>query len=262
LLYQSSSYGDDEMTAEDASTAPSRPRRRFWGWKGITTIFVFVAIAWAVAYHFRFHALWIYESNHLNLGDVTAIPNQPMPGSATPGDWVRCRANAIEVWLPPELARNMVAPKNGATAIVFKDKSKCVIVDPPSDIKTFTDLLDSADKFCPVSHRPFTLPGLRLCCYGASSNDFRWSMSPAEARWHAFRITTRRLMQSGGSEGHTESLERVGFDGIIDFKGERASFDWQSSDPPITGYVNFVDESELFDPSWIRAACQSLRVPK
>jgi hypothetical protein len=246
---------------EASSAKNARTSFRFGPWKMIGAVVAIVLIASAAAYHFRFHAIWMYESNHHDLGDISAIPNQPMTDCPTPGDWVRCRANGIEISLPPEIAKNAVPPKKGTSMYLFGNKSRGVFFGPPDDVSLFSDLLDSADRFCPEPHRPFTMPLLRLSCYAASSSDFHWSMSPASARWHTFRIATRKLMP--GSLERIEMFERAGLEGILIFeRKDFAFFEWHGGDPPSQGQMHFVNNTDDPGVDWIRAVCQSLRLAK
>lgn len=237
-------------------------QRRLWGrvrpfTVAVVALLVVFGIVLLAGLHYRSHLLWRYEASRLGLHDVQAISDRPMPESPIPNGWVRCRVGCIEFNLPPELAGNKVAQKNGASFVTFQDGSRAVVVALPTDASEFSDLLKTASKLCPPQQ--FTMPRLRLACYQASWDDFRWSMTPNEVRWHAFCITTSKLIRPM-SEGHTESLFRQDLDGIIHFGGERIVFDWQSNDRACGGYMQFIDHGEKIDPTWIRAVCQSLKL--
>lgn len=224
----------------------------------LVAIVVLLAVMAATAWHYRYHLWWLYGSSRLGLGEVQAIPDHPMPNIPTPQGWVRCRVGCVEFSLPPELAKNRAAPKNGAPIVTFQEGSRSVIVDLPRDEGELSDLLEIAAGLCPQSQR-FTIPRLRRACYQASSGDFRWSMTPNEVRWHAFCIAMRKLMELI-PDGYTESFFREGVEGIVHFGGERAVFEWETSDRRCGGYMHFIDRTGKVDPFWVRAVCGSLKV--
>lgn len=213
-----------------------------------------------IALHYRSHLLWRYEASRLGLQGVRAIPDRPMPDTPTPDGWLRCRVGGIEFSLPPELADNRAAQERGASFVTFQHDSRAVVVALPTGTSEFSGLLKTASELCPRSE-PFTMPRLRRACYQASSDDFRWSMTPDEVRWLAFCITTSKLIRPK-SDGYTESLLRQDLDGIIHFRGERAVFDWQSNGDTLGGYMHFIDHGDTADHTWMRAVCQSLAISK
>lgn len=233
--------------------------RQFRPFARATVAFVVILGVMAmIALHYRVHLSWRYEASRLGLTDVRAIPDRPMPDSPMPADWLPCRVGRIEFSLPPELAGNRVAPENGAPIAIFYFGPRTVYVHFPEGTSDVSDLLKTASELCPTSPR-FTLPRLRLACYQAGADDFRWAMTRDEVWWLAFRITTGKLVRLG-SGGHIESFFRQDLDGIIHFDGKRAQFDWQSNYYPLGGYMNFIDRGDKVDPAWIRAVCQSLKV--
>lgn len=247
------------MSCSD-TTFPKRRRQwdRFGGRAMVVTVLVAgCTIAAAIAFHYRVHLFWRYAESRLDLHDIEAVPNSPMPETAVPNGWVRCRVGCMEFSLPPELARNMTSPGHDKSIVLFMHGSRKVIVASHTT-NEFSDLLREASELCPTSQQ-FTLPSFRLACYQASSDDFSWSMTLEEVRWHAFCITMSGLtrLQSGG---HTETLFRRDLDGIAHFDGDRASFDWQCKDGMCAGYTHLIDFGEKPDPTWIRAVCQSLRL--
>jgi len=224
----------------------------------LMAVLVLLAVMSVTAWHYRYHLRWLYESSHLQLRDVQAIPDHPMPKTPTPQGWVRCRVGCVTFSLPPELAKNRAAPKNGTPIVTFQQGSRSVIVDLPRDEGELSGLLEIAAGLCPQSQR-FTILRLRRACYQASSGDFRWSMTPNEVRWHAFCIAMRKLMELI-PDGYTESFFREGVEGIVHFGGERAVFEWESSDGRCGGYMHFIDRTGKVDPVWVRAVCGSLKV--
>jgi hypothetical protein len=217
---------------------------------------ILVLIGW----YYRFHLMWLYAANHLGLASVQAVPDRPMPETPIPKDWVRCSLGRIEFSLPTELAKNKVPQKEGITVSAFRHGSRVVLVGSPSDSSDISGLLKAATHLSPQSES-FTLPKLRLACYQASSNDFRWSMTPKQAGWHAFRITTSSMLRLMPG-GHTESLLRKDLDAVVHFDDERAALDWQSDECKLGGYMHFMERDGKINPDWVRAICQSLKVLK
>ncbi len=83
-------------------------------------------------------------------------------------------------------------------------------------------------------------------------------MTSEELKWHAFRITTSRLIRPG-SVNYTESFSQNGLDGVAHFHGHRVALDWQFTDGQ-GGYIHFRDLDGKVEPDWIRAVCQSLNI--
>ena len=253
------SSGDDKMTG--SGTALPEPRwhgRRFRpSTRAVVVLITVLGVVASVVLYYRSHLFFRYEASRLGLHDVPAIPDRPMSDSPTPDGWLRCRVGPIEFSLPPELADNRAAPNKGASFIKFEHGSRTVIVFLPTVASDVADLLKTASDLSPQSQR-FTVPQLRRACYQASSDDFRWSMTPKEVRWHAFCIITGQLMRTKSHE-YTESHVCQDFDGIIEFGDKRIFFEWQSNDR-MWGTMHFIDREDKADPTWIRTVCQSLKV--
>lgn len=247
------------MSKDAAVSGQRQLQGKFGACKLVAIFFVFLLlISLFIVIRFRFHLSWKYESGRLGLSTIRATPDRPMPESQSPDSWLRCRVGCVEFSLPPELANNKVVKKNGTSPVTFMHDSRVVIVSMPENMSGFSDLLKTASKLSPHSQR-FTLPRLRRECYQASSDDFRWSMTPEEVSWHAFCVTTSKLIRTH-SDGYTESLFRRDWDGIAHFRRERVIFSWQSNVRMLGGSIHFVDHSENADQTWVREVCHSLEV--
>ena len=248
----------------DCSNTDSSKQRRRWGPFGprgnlVVALIVGCVVAAGIAFHFRLHLLWKYTESSLDLHDVQAIPNRPMPKVAVPDGWVRCREGCIEFNLPAELAENRIVPETGVTLVGFQNGSRRVLSDAFMHTAGISELLKAASEACPTTQRFTTMPRLRLACYQTAAGDFRWSMNAEEVRWHNFLILTRQLIATG-SEGHTETFFGKDLDGIVHFTGERAALDWQSTNGPHAGHMHFRDRDQRIDPAWVRAVCRSITV--
>ncbi len=224
---------------------------------GVVLVTGFGVMALA-AWYYRVHLVWLYQARRLGLQEVQAIPDRPMPVTPLPSDWVRCRVGGIELSLPPELANNKVAAAKDGNIVKFQHGSQAVTIVSPKDMAEFAKFLRVVSELCPGSPR-FTLPRLKLVYYGTSSDDFSWSMTPEEVRWHAFCMSNGKLVRPE-SNGRTESFFRDDFDEIVHFGRGHAEFDWQSNDRMYGSYMYFFYDDDEFDPTWIRAVCQSIKL--
>lgn len=222
---------------------------------GSVAFIVGVLVLTGLRYHT--HLFWKYEEKRLGLQSIRAIPDDPMPKTLIPDDWVRCRVGCVEFSLPYELAASETASANGSSLFLCQHGSRVVAVSACIDEYEVAGLLKAATHLCPGS-QCYTMPSLRLACYQASSDDFSWAMTPEEVRWHAFCITTSQLIRPT-SDGHTESLLRDDLEGIAHFFCEGAAFEWQSKVHMRGGYMLFTDRRETSDRDWIRAVCQSVK---
>ncbi len=252
--------GDNEMMCSNRASG-SGSFTRFSGWPvtvGSVAFIVGAVVLAGLRYHA--HLLWKYQERRLGLQSVSTIPDYPMPITVVPEGWVRSRVGCIEFSLPRELAASETARANGGSIFSCQEGSRVVAVSAPTDDYEVSALLKAATHLCPRSQR-YTMPSLRLACYRASSGDFCWSMTPEEVRWHAFRITTSKLIRPI-SDGSTESLSvlRDDLDGIVHFFPGGAMFEWYCKVHMRGGYMLFTDCCETGNRDWIRAVSQSIRI--
>jgi hypothetical protein len=244
----------NEMVCGNSARA-QRTRRSRAVWRlAVGTALVLVLVGW----HFRYHLLWHYQASRLDLRGTQAVPNRPMPVIPTPDGWVACRVGHLEFLLPRELADGDVLHGRDGVSVRFQHGSRIVNVSVPVDAGDPLGLLAAAARLSP-GREHFTMPKLRRACYAANSHDFRWSMTPAQVRWHTFRIVTAKLIRNV-SDGYTESYSRQDMDAIVHFTDDRAMLDWQCSDGSWGGYILFVERPGKIEPGWIRAVCESIRI--
>jgi hypothetical protein len=105
-----------------------------------------------------------------------------------------------------------------------------------------------------------SMPKLRLALYQVSTNDFRWSMTAEEVRWHAFCVTLRRHSRAPRSSGRVETLFRDDMDILVLFDDDRAFVEWHCAEGMCGGYMDLGDGSGTIDPVWVRAICHSLEI--
>lgn len=210
----------------------------------------------AVTCWFPEHIAWKIKERQLRLTNVRAIPNQPMPVAAIPTDWASVRVGPIKMSMPAELAKSRRTPDKGGVVLFQNETVSVMVVANQSD--QLLEMLDAASRLDPQK-RTFTLPKLLAEFYRAGADDFHWSMTPAEVRWHAFRLSTGFVARLAATD-HTESLSHPDWDGFASFTSKFASLNWQSADRKAGGYIHFIGMKAPPDPDWVRAICQSIRL--
>lgn len=243
----------------DANTKPRKSWRRWFRFslRSMLLAVAVVALVLGLVLHYRVHLIWRVGAWYGGFTDVEAIPVGPMPATPTPEDWKHCRFGSIEFDLPPQLTENLTAPENGATALVLYDDSRKVMIHLPRDQ---ADLLAWQEETLglPPQGQGLSLPRLRVACWEASFDDFRWSMSRQEVHWHLWRVTMSPMMQLS-SGGTAETLFRDDLEGVARFTDNASFFDWQAENTTIGGSFLFEDSRDETDPNWMRSVCQSLR---
>jgi hypothetical protein len=195
-----------------------------------------------------------------SLPEARAIPTSPMPDAPEPKDWLPCRVRAIQFSLPPEMAKDGETPKNASSHRVFHDDARSIIVAMPEAIAESVEFFQD-DLKMPPQGQGLSLPRLRAAWCQASSRDFRWTMSPAEVRWHAWCVAMNGLFRPQ-ADGWAETTFTTEMDGILFISEDHrhASFVWQANNYPIDGYMHFKDASAEPDLAWVRSVCRSVRV--
>lgn len=227
--------------------------------RGILAIGVGLLILFgAFAGKYHEHLRWKYQTRRLGLQNVPSIPNSPMQEAAVPDEWTSWHVGALEFSLPPDLVKTTDVPPTKDTLIVFESDTQIIAVSAPTQRLEFAVLLNAASTLHP-NRSKLTIPRLRLACYGHASGDFRWSMNSDEVRWHAYCITTSKLIRSG-AEGHTESFFRDDIEGVVHYVGGRALLDWQCPGCDFGGYMHIIDPSGDGGTTLIRRVCNSISV--
>jgi hypothetical protein len=200
-------------------------RRRFL----VATFTAALAVLAVGGFYYRVHLFWWwYARRHPEANVKHAIQVRPMPPRAVPDDWVRCRVGRITLSLPPELAHDGAPHRKKNGYSFFQGDARVVGISAPMNAADFAPVLAPAANVWP-GPAAFNVINLRLACYQADSDDFRCSMTPGEARWHAIRLTMRPLLE-GRKPDFVETLFRKDLDGTIEFVGDRAVFACQTTD--------------------------------
>jgi len=254
------------MIAPEPQPALPTPRRR-WCQCSLRSLLIAtaaLALLLGMAVHFRTHLYWRYTmAREKKFAHIKAIPASPMPDAPEPKDWVRCRFGSLEFHLPPAMAGNDVTPKNDAplrALRAFQDGPKGVIVALPEGTADTEKFLQTELKM-PPQGQGMSRPRLRLAWCQVNSTDFRWTMSQAEVRWHAWCIIMNVLCRVE-PDGWAETMFGADFDGILLIRQSRqhATFEWQDKNKAVAGFVSFQDKSSDLEPTWLRCVCKSVRV--
>ena len=232
----------------------TRPTLRRW--HVLLIVMIVIAISSGLlGMHYRYHLMWKYMEWRGDLYDVAAIPNSPMPDAVVPEDWVEHSLDGMTFRLPPGMT--LMDEKNNTAA--FQDGHRKIIISL-SPVDPDMDQILASHLNPPSVMSSMTLPQLRLECFRASSDEFRWSMSQDDVRWLASRIVLRPLLDINESR-FTESFSRPDWDGIVLFNDKRAILDWQNKTSTDAGYAHFIAMNDkLLDFDWVRNVCQSIEV--
>jgi len=238
------------------------PKKTFhfslWGRIIIVSV-IALPIVGACAYHFRFHLFWKYAEWRLELHEVKAIPNSPMPKTAIPEDWEEHSFNGISFRLPPD----MILIKSANNTIAYQSDSHRIAIGVIPDQEEVNAFLNSlSPPSFPPSSSPVTLTQLRLECLSVGANDFRWSMTPRAAQRLGYLLTMRRLLEVNDPET-TESFSRDDKEGVLLIAPRRVLLDWQSMTAPIGGYIHFFalhEDAPPLELDWIRSVCESITI--
>jgi hypothetical protein len=209
---------------------------------------------------YRSHLAWVIaRAVDKRFADVRPIPVRSMPFADVPQDWVHCRFGSLEFALPPELAKNPEAPMTDAPLLGFYDKSRSIAVHLPTASQQSAEFFKT-DLKSPPQGQGLSLVRLSLACREANPEDFRWTMSPNEVHWLAWRITIGHVIRLQSVE-RAETLFRDDLEAVAYFLGKRAVLDWQAKDRDIGGYIHFMHRASdgPIDPNWVRAVCHSLK---
>lgn len=242
------------MHSEDAATR-SRRGWRLLSLKALLTVIVVPGLLLLIAFHFRTHLLWRFGPASAHCSDVGPVPVAAIPDAKTPDDWVHCRFGSLEFDLPAELAENVQQVPNQVPALLFKHKSTSVVAYLPLDGTHSIKELETT-LLVPPQGRGLSLSRLRVACYQASWDDFRWTMSASEVSWHAWCVSMSSILRFGHG-GHVDTLFRDDLEGTVHYSTTHACFDWQATDRSAQAYWHFSEKSGQLDPSWVRCICQS-----
>lgn len=120
------------------------------------------------------------------------------------------------------------------------------------------EMLDAATQLDP-QRRTFTLPKLLVEFHRTGADNFRWSMTPEEVRWHAYCMSDGHIARL--NTDHAEFLSGPGWDGFLSIDDKRVSLSWQAVDRKAGGFIHFGGKNRNRpDLSLVRAICQSIKL--
>jgi hypothetical protein len=223
-------------------------------------VVVLLLIGGLSGYYYRYHLYWKYIEWYLNkenIEDIEKIPNRVIISEiSVPENWTEHVWKGVSFRLPPDMSLDNRKTNN--TIIFCSDNLRVIImVYPPTS--EFLSFCDIASQMSLTRDSHLTLPQLRLKCFSVGKNDFHWSMSPKEVRWHCFAVCMRPILDYC-HPNTIESIFRDDWNGILLLNEDKATFEWQCISGN-GGYFHFsTEEGQLLDIETIRRICQSIKI--
>lgn len=243
--------------ADSGSAAPQQPRssRRKYFILLVAVLTVVVLVGACVRY--RTHLYYWLIASSTDAPRFKPIPTREMPDTDIPDNWALYRTGQLELRLPQSLlARRLPLPKE-VDADVFDDGHHHIKVLHPVEQGELQSVLDTASAQYP-GKSPLTGPRFLAACYALGSDDFRWSMSPEEVRWHMLCLAlSPGLRPTRG--GHAETLFTKELDQVVLFADGYARINWEVPGEA-AGVLFIVYKSDTeHNRQWVRAVCRSLK---
>jgi hypothetical protein len=220
---------------------------------------IFLVGAIIIGLYFRAHLSWQLTRSRVCPRGLHAIPVKSMPMCEIPDTWMRCREAGLEFSLPPDLASHRSVHRGGSV-VTFQNGERAMTLIAAHSLSDYSSLLRVASDINPI-HGRMSLPRLRLDCYSADTDEFRWSMTSGELRWHAFLVSTSGMLRLAEG-GHVEAILTKDLDAVAHFVDKRVIFDWQCVSRLYGGYIHFSDRGRNSSQDWIRSVCESMTVPE
>lgn len=251
------------MKCEGARTSSDHRRWQRYSVSKKVLLVALLACLLALMVRYEAYIRWKIVSARSGWSGVRAIPTHRMPDTSMEEKWPRCRFGSLEFILPPEFVNSGEVKTNGSVIILaFCTDLRSMIVTVPTKAqdrrRIFAEL--QKDYALPCERQRLSLTKLRLASYRASSDDFRWSMTQQELRWHMWCICMRSAFTLGSGQS-AEYVLRDDMEGILNLShGARiVNFDWQTADDSFGGSFVFSQKNGQIDPTWVRCVCQSVR---
>lgn len=204
------------------------------------------------------HIWWAYNISRSG-AKIAPVPVSPLQASGKTEGWFTCRIGALQFRAPPEIA------EEAERSVAKKDKTMISLKAPSVELLIFVPfkapegarsppLVEMADylKLDPMH--------LIAESFGASTSDFRWTMSRAELQRHQILLNvghlfppyphTRGTKVESSFEGPWEGL-------LIVYDRTQARFEWRLKTGPEAGLIVFVAENGL-NLDEVRDICASV----
>jgi hypothetical protein len=210
-----------------------------------------VLAAVGLAGYFRYHLAWKYmEIWHGHA--VKEVTNKPMPYVPVPDSWVATQVGEVKLMMPPHDGPYY----SSGSVVAYAVEDGEVVVMASLDAREYVPHISARHA---ADASPLTAPEFRLRMLQADSRDFRWTMTPHEARWHRYYMTEA----PGWGHWLADSCE-YWFDevshGVLLISGNNAFLEWQEADGNMAVQIHFANSTSAMD--WIRAVCRSIEVSR
>jgi hypothetical protein len=203
---------------------------------------------WGFGPHFHY---WLTTGWMLS-DDIAAIPVSPLPETAIPADYVRCRFGSISFRAPRSMT---VRPEFKMRTVMLKDEVSWLLMFLPSDNG---ERLDVIRREFAVLGEFTSIPRILAANYSARPADFRWSMTQEELARHRCFMRHRGATVATAVETsfgkNIEALLHIYGGGPIGV----ADYEWYGNGGAAAGTLIFGQESSPVHLEWIRAICASL----
>jgi hypothetical protein len=203
------------------------------------------------------HLHWRFGWADDSFREVQRVPSAPMPAAETPDDWVRCRFGSLEFDLPPALAARFRSAGENSGLTVLEDGTRTMLLSLPEKTDEMVEYIEDSTAALPELQELSPIE-LRLAMYEASWDDSSWAMSRAELGKHIF-LVSMGLFDRAGNPRKVETLFREDIEGLLVVRAGHAEYEWYSADARARGVIQFFQEPEEIDLSWVRPICHSLR---
>jgi len=230
----------------------------------ILTMVAILLVSGGLIWFYQYHLFWKYHEWRFE-PEQKKIPSNPMPKTDIPENWVKHSVDCMQFHLPPALYYHDGVPHEKS---IFVDDNITVRVFSRRGV-TYREILKEASRTHTTQKTFLTMSQLRHEFCGTAPNDFRWSMSRSEVRWHFFVISERSLYVP--FTGRAETVSEKNWEGILFFVSSNrwvydtdhtAWFEWQCiSCHAIGGFrISSREEEQELDVNAVRGIVQSMKI--
>jgi hypothetical protein len=212
---------------------------------GFISVIVFISLCiGAIGWYYRYHIYWKYVEYQYNLQNVKKIPDKPMPEMNIPKNWEKYSWEYMSFYLPP--GASLIDKIKDTVVYNIKNTEHGeikLILTLHSVTPDFFKSLDLPSQPRPPNNEFWTSPQLRLKIFSAEANDFRWSMTPNDVRWHILAIYERSGFNAIQTK-NTESILKSDLVCDLNFCENFIWLNWQCPSCSKGGYINFYTQNK------------------
>jgi len=174
-----------------------------------------------------------------------------MPRSSLDEECVRVRIGAFSFEMPVSLTENFEVLRSPTQCIRFVDGEREFDLNLTPLQSSLFPPYDFGEDPKPPS------PQLYRECASVNSDEFSYSMSLDELRWHKYLVSFRQLMPQMSDIEFCDSATISG--NLLNFH-PGYNFEWSSKDDKWHGAMTFVDRRDAANIDWIRHVCATFEL--